>query len=158
MEVYSSETSIPSTRLYGVILTWILTAVMTWKSRQKRCLWSGRWEYLEVKSAVFWGVTRRRVVIGYHTTPRNTPEDRRFNQHRGRSLKSRIFGGSWKWVEIGENYTMSSFVNSRSSPITVRHKKNRRKDNVQRNIKTNRMWCWIGCSRLRVREVSAGLV
>jgi hypothetical protein len=42
-----------------------------------------------VKSAVFWGITRRRVVIvyrrcpetsvnNYHTTPRNTPEDRNF--------------------------------------------------------------------------------
>ena len=26
----------------------------------------------------------------YHTTPHNTPEDRRSHQHRGRSLKSRL--------------------------------------------------------------------
>jgi hypothetical protein len=26
----------------------------------------------------------------YHTTPHNTPEDRRFHQHRGGSLKSRL--------------------------------------------------------------------
>jgi hypothetical protein len=39
-----------------------------------------------LKSAVFWGVTRRRVVIvyrrlhNYHTTPLNTPEDRTFHE------------------------------------------------------------------------------
>jgi hypothetical protein len=42
-----------------------------------------------MKSSVFWGITRRRVVIVYHTTPRNNPEDRRVHQHRGGSLKSR---------------------------------------------------------------------
>ena len=35
------------------------------------------------KSVVFWVITRR------HTTPCNNPEDRRFHQHRGGSLKSR---------------------------------------------------------------------
>jgi hypothetical protein len=30
-------------------------------------------------------------INNYHTTPRNTPEDRRFRQHRGGSLKSRLF-------------------------------------------------------------------
>jgi hypothetical protein len=42
------------------------------------------------KSAVFWGITRRRVVNNYHTTLSNTSEDRRFHQHRGGSLKSII--------------------------------------------------------------------
>jgi hypothetical protein len=37
---------------------------------------------------VFWIVTRRRVVNNYHTTPCNNPEDHRFHQHRGGSLKS----------------------------------------------------------------------
>jgi hypothetical protein len=35
-----------------------------------------------MKSVVFWVITRRRVVIIY-------PEDHRFHQHRGVSLKSR---------------------------------------------------------------------
>jgi hypothetical protein len=37
-----------------------------------------------LKSDVFWGITRLRVVIvvnNYHTTPRNTPEERRSHQH-----------------------------------------------------------------------------
>jgi hypothetical protein len=52
-----------------------------------------------LRSAFFWDITRRRVVIvfrrcpetsviKYHTTPRNTPEERRSHQHRGGSLKS----------------------------------------------------------------------
>jgi hypothetical protein len=42
-----------------------------------------------LKSVVFWVITRRRVVINYNTTPCNYPEDHRFHQHRGGSLKSR---------------------------------------------------------------------
>jgi hypothetical protein len=42
-----------------------------------------------MKSAVFSGIMWRHVVIVYHTTPRNTPEDSRFHQHHGGSLKSR---------------------------------------------------------------------
>jgi hypothetical protein len=45
--------------------------------------------YLYEKSAVFWGITRRRVVNNYHTTSRKPTEDRRFHQHRGGSPKSR---------------------------------------------------------------------
>jgi hypothetical protein len=52
-----------------------------------------------MKSVVFWVITRRRVGIGkercpetsvnnYHTTLCNNPEDHRFHQHRGGSLKS----------------------------------------------------------------------
>jgi hypothetical protein len=67
---------------------------------------------ITLKSAVFWGIMRRRVVIVYRrfgttyrshphgsrvrvgkriTTRRrvNTPEDRRYHQHHGGSLKSR---------------------------------------------------------------------
>jgi hypothetical protein len=44
---------------------------------------------LDLKSVVFWVITRRRVVIIYHTTPCNYPEDHRFHQYRGGSLKSR---------------------------------------------------------------------
>jgi hypothetical protein len=42
------------------------------------------------KSVVFWVITRRRVVIIYHTTLCNYPEDHRLHQHRGGSLKSRF--------------------------------------------------------------------
>jgi hypothetical protein len=48
--------------------------------------------YLGMKSVVFWVITQRRVVINYHKTPYNYPEDHRFNQHRGGSLKSRYLG------------------------------------------------------------------
>jgi hypothetical protein len=44
-----------------------------------------------MKSVVFWVITRRRVVNNYHTTPRNNPEDHRFHQHRGGSLKSNLY-------------------------------------------------------------------
>jgi hypothetical protein len=44
-----------------------------------------------MKSAVFWGITRRRVVTVYHMTPRNTPEDHIFHQNRGGSLKSIVY-------------------------------------------------------------------
>jgi hypothetical protein len=69
-----------------------------------------------MKYVVFWVITRRHVVISYrrfgtmyrshphgsrfrvgtsvnnhHTMPCNNPEDHRFHQHRGRSLKSRSF-------------------------------------------------------------------
>jgi hypothetical protein len=43
-------------------------------------------DWINLKSAVFWGITRRRVVNNLHTTPRNTPEYRKFNQHSGGSL------------------------------------------------------------------------
>jgi hypothetical protein len=36
---------------------------------------------IRAKSAVFWGITRR-----------NTPEDRRFHQHHGGSMKSILLG------------------------------------------------------------------
>jgi hypothetical protein len=42
-----------------------------------------------MKSEVFWVITQRRVVIIYHTTLRNTPEDHRLHQHSGGSVKSR---------------------------------------------------------------------
>jgi hypothetical protein len=74
--------------------------------------------YFIMKFAVFWGITRRRVVIvyrrfgttcrshlcpetsvyNYHMTPCNTPEDHRFHQHRGGSLKSRLFYYVYFWV------------------------------------------------------------
>jgi hypothetical protein len=47
-------------------------------------------QFPTLKSAVFWGITRRRVVTVYRTTPCNTPEDRRFDQHPGGSLKSKF--------------------------------------------------------------------
>jgi hypothetical protein len=48
------------------------------------------WRHL--RSALFWDITRSRVVNVYHTTPRNIPEECRSNQHRGRSLKSMYVG------------------------------------------------------------------
>jgi hypothetical protein len=44
-----------------------------------------------LKSVAFWVITWRLVVKvnNYHTTPCNNPEDHRFYQHRGGSLKSR---------------------------------------------------------------------
>ena len=72
-------------------------------------------QYLAVKSAVFWGIMRRRVVIVYRrfgTTyrshphgwrvrvgKRNTPEDCRFHQHYGGSLKSRLISSHF-WCFI----------------------------------------------------------
>jgi hypothetical protein len=44
-----------------------------------------------MSSALFWDITRRRLVIVYHTTQRNIPEERRTHQHRGASLKSKLF-------------------------------------------------------------------
>jgi hypothetical protein len=72
----------------------------------------GAWgTIMKMTSVVFWVVTRRLVVIVYiffrisggdekyppyrgvlivyHTSPCNNPEDRRLYQHRGGSLKSR---------------------------------------------------------------------
>jgi hypothetical protein len=45
---------------------------------------------------VFWVITRRRVVIIYHTTPCNYPEDHRLHRHRGGRLKSMLQGLSMK--------------------------------------------------------------
>jgi hypothetical protein len=57
--------------------------VTYWKTHFERNL-------LSFKSAFFWGIMRHRVVNNYHTTLRNTPEDRRFHQHRSESLKLRL--------------------------------------------------------------------
>jgi hypothetical protein len=52
-----------------------------------------------MRSALFWNITRRRVeptrcpetsVNIYHATPRNIPEERRSQQRRGGSPKSRL--------------------------------------------------------------------
>jgi hypothetical protein len=32
-----------------------------------------------MKSALFWGITRRRVVLVYHMMPSNTPEEHRLH-------------------------------------------------------------------------------
>jgi hypothetical protein len=65
-------------------------------------------QIVELRSALFWAIMRRRVVIvyrrfgttyrshftgqeseyNYHTTPRNIPEERRSHQHHGGSVKS----------------------------------------------------------------------
>jgi hypothetical protein len=34
---------------------------------------------------LFWGTTQRRMVILYHLTLRNTPEEQGSHQHRGRN-------------------------------------------------------------------------
>ena len=51
--------------------------------------------FYAMKSVGFWVITRRHVVNNYHTTPCNYPEDHRFHQHRGGSLKSRLFYASF---------------------------------------------------------------
>ena len=54
-----------------------------------------------INSAVFWGITWCRVVNNYHMTLRNTPEDRRFHQHRCGSLKSRLITTQMQYQKEG---------------------------------------------------------
>jgi hypothetical protein len=42
-----------------------------------------------MRSALFWGITQRRMVTLYHPTLRNNPEVRRSHRRRSGSLKTR---------------------------------------------------------------------
>jgi hypothetical protein len=104
-----------------------------------------------LRSALFWGVTQRRVVIpysrfrttyrsseagvlhwtswplkmgpircpetsvkGYHSTLRNTPEERRSHQHRGGSLKPRFISVTQKALQgIGKPSGVELLLRSR---------------------------------------------
>jgi hypothetical protein len=54
-------------------------------------------------------------VNNYHTTPCNNPEDQRFNQHRGGSLKSRLLREICKKNYFKQCYHSNLYPNHNAS-------------------------------------------